>query len=111
MKKVSYILVLASVLALLSGCGVADLPWIWVKPQAKTENAPDAEAGEKADEDPDALYTVNENGEIEMTEEQMYKLLEEYGYGDGVDWANQSDDDPSIPKSMDILLKAEKLFY
>ena len=107
LKKVSYILVLASVLALLSGCGVADLPWIWVKPQAKTENAPDAEAGEKADEDPDALYTVNENGEIEMTEEQMYKLLEEYGYGDGVDWANQSDDDPSIPKSMDITASRE----
>lgn len=53
-------------------------------------------------------------GEIEMTEEEMYKLLEESGYGEGIDWSKQTDDDPSIPKSKDITVDREsikKAFY
>lgn len=78
------------------GCtSISDLPWIWLKPETKPEA------------DSDVPYSINKDGEIEMTEEQMYKLLEENGYGNDVDWAHQSDDDPNIPKSMDITASRE----
>lgn len=40
--------------------------------------------------------------DFEISEKEMYKILEESGYGKDIDWANKTDDDPSIPKSMDI---------
>lgn len=51
----------------------------------------------------------NENGEFEITEEEMWKILDESGYGEGVDWSKQSYDDPSIPKSMDITSSKEAI--
>lgn len=91
---------------MLTGCTPK---WLFFDPESMLG----AKKNDTKDEDgaiyEDEYFTVNKDGEIEMTEEQMYKLLEENGYGEGVDWANQSDDDPSIPKSMDITASREQI--
>lgn len=40
--------------------------------------------------------------DIELTEEEIYRILEQSGYGKDIDWASKTDDDPSIPKDMDV---------
>lgn len=47
--------------------------------------------------------------EFSISEKEMYKILKESGYGEGVDWSKQSDDDPSIAKSMDITKSREDI--
>lgn len=42
-------------------------------------------------------------------EKMLEAALENTGYGVGVDWANRSDDDPSIDKAMDITRNREEI--
>lgn len=71
------------------------------KQSDKKKQTDDKESSDKKDK--------SNSDEIDMTMEEMYKLLEENGYGEGVDWSKQTDDDPSIPKSMDITSSKEKI--
>lgn len=46
---------------------------------------------------------------IEMSKDEMYQLLAENGYGEGVDWSKQTDDDPNISKEMDLTQDKEHI--
>jgi len=47
-------------------------------------------------------------GDVEIDDDWM-KILEESGYGEGVDYSKVTYDDPSIPKSMDITQSREAI--
>lgn len=104
-NKKTVMVVLSLLVAIsLSGCGVK-----WLFFESLNDKDEKGNKGEKETSYVGENFTINKKGEIEMTEEQMYKLLEENGYGEGIDWANQSDDDPNIPKSMDITVSREAI--
>lgn len=92
MHKKKLIPLIFIIAIILTGCGLNNVK----REEVKQPQKPVPQRRVLTKEEEDSLK------DYEMTEEEMEKILDEIGYGEGVDWSKQTDDDPNIPKNMDV---------